>query len=347
MTLRFSSEVFSSVGAFRHYLEASPAIPLIIGENCALHEWSSRCSLDESLFSSPHRRIYFNGVFRVFQVISSYLCERYSFFCRHFSTSEEASNSLANPQVRWIQRTINQPNEEGKKLESFPPIFLHQVFDSKIRVRLIGQRGVVTFQHTGGICRGMVDWFLYLYFRTQHQFENPRTHLFAVSKQFVNGGGEEATLLQSMIVRNGKLLGLRFGTQSPKSRKLRVPRLKYTVADWNRSTPTVLITAFEQLPPGAYRIGVTIHAMALIKVNSNLAYLFDPNQGVLEINGEGVGRVLYSMLNRSLPSNESFSRDNDSYSLMHLVLKIFLACQFCSVLEFIPVAPRHKGGISG
>ncbi|MBI3236554.1 MAG: hypothetical protein HYZ48_02435, partial [Chlamydiales bacterium] len=49
-----------------------------------------------------------------------------------------------------------------------------------------------------GVCRGASEWFFYLYFNTQADFDNPDEQIKAITLEFKKGAGPEATLLQAL-----------------------------------------------------------------------------------------------------------------------------------------------------
>ena len=158
----------------------------------------------------------------------------------------------------------------------------------------------VNFNNDLGICRGMTDWLMYLYLNTKEQFSDPRSHMRALGKQFTSGGGMDPTLIQSLALQKGKLLGLKIGAQRLNSPGVRrSSNIRHRTSHWY-SQREQITQEFQNMPVGAYRAWVPNHATAYIKINANLGYFFDPNNGITEINGSAQGEKLYALVSQSL-----------------------------------------------
>ncbi len=201
-----------------------------------------------------------------------------------------------------ITHAENDPNTEGKIVNETATIPVNRIIDPRVKNRTFCSiREGVRFGHHQGICRGMSNWFVYLYLNTKDQFADPRSHMSALGKLFQDGGGSEATLLQSLYIKKGSLLGLKVGIQPIHSHgTLSTPVLKQATSDWNSSMNPQVATKLQNLPAGVYRTNVPRHAMAYIKINDTLSYFFDPNEGLIEINGKDQGEKLYELLKTSL-----------------------------------------------
>lgn len=200
-----------------------------------------------------------------------------------------------------IKATVNRPDSEGKIVNSTPLISQNRITDPKIEDRTFCSlyKGI-KFNHKKGICRGMSQWFLYLYLKTMHQFSDPRRHMAALGKQFAKGGGTDPVLLQSIHLRKGKLLGMRIGDKSLNSPGNPCGALYHYKFEDYRSKPKLIERALQQLPPGAYEIHLPFHLTSYIKINDNLGFFFEPNYGITEINGSAVGQKLYGLIAKSL-----------------------------------------------
>ncbi len=191
--------------------------------------------------------------------------------------------------VTLLKKTINQPQKGMEDITAHPPIAVSSLTDPRMKKRTFDEPCITFDHHNKGICRGMSDWFNYLYLQTQHLFEHPRDHMIALGNVFIKGGPREAVLLQSLHINKGKLLNVRMGSLQYKKQFVAPyvialkPSLNGTglaVANYNRAIKTI-----ENLPLGSYRLLVPKHACAFIKVSPYLSYFFDPNFGVLEIAG--------------------------------------------------------------
>jgi hypothetical protein len=143
----------------------------------------------------------------------------------------------------------------------------------------------LVFGDLDGQCDGISHWFAHLYFRTQTMFTNPEHHLVSVAKQFSDGAGREAALMQ--LAQNSyhrPILGL---TQW-QSNKLESP------------TAEKVRELFESLKPGLYSV-VTVrkegskcgHRMNFA-VTKDHTYLLDPNYGLIKETPENLSEPLSS-----------------------------------------------------
>ncbi len=199
-----------------------------------------------------------------------------------------------------IKDSVNRPNSEGQIVNQTPLIPESCITDPKVKKKTYCTiyKGI-KFNHNKGICRGMSEWFLYLYLHTKSQFSDPRSHMLALGKQFANGGGMDPTLLQSLNLKKGKLLNMKFGTQAPHTTRCPTPLHKHTPAEW-KSQAGQIVQRLQNLPAGAYGVGLPLHQTAYIKIDDRLGYFFDPNHGITEINGDAVGEKLYELVTASL-----------------------------------------------
>ncbi|MGE0669655.1 MAG: hypothetical protein AB7H48_11060 [Parachlamydiales bacterium] len=201
-----------------------------------------------------------------------------------------------------IKKTANIANDCGIISEA-SPVPASQIVDPKIRAKTFlfstdPNEGEVRFDHANGICRGMSDWFLYLYFKTKHEFSDPRSHMIALGRQFSKGGGVEPVLLQSLNIKNGSLLNLRIGVHDQQLIAGRYPGVelsRYPLNQWENEQDRI-IQELRNLPPGGYKVGVPHHSTAYVKVDDHLSFYFDPNVGIIEISGEEVPRYLHALL---------------------------------------------------
>ena len=194
-----------------------------------------------------------------------------------------------------LQKTENHANDRGI-VGKAQPIPGDQIQDPRVRNRtFLRMNNQVNFRDSG-ICKGISNWFIYLYLKTQHQFSDPRSHMIALGKQFSKGGGIEPTLLHSLYVRNGKLLNMRIGEQQGRvSGQAGRPVCSHTLSDWKDAEDQVL-SELKNLPAGAYSLIVPFHQMAYVKIDAHLGFLLDPNEGIIEISGKEVEEELYAFV---------------------------------------------------
>jgi hypothetical protein len=142
----------------------------------------------------------------------------------------------------------------------------------------------VQFLLAKGICGGIGNWFLCLYFKTLPHFKDkdPQAHLMAITKLFENGAPRQAEMLQLF---NGasedfchSLLG--FEVKEEKDKNLKFIK---TPEDKEKSNQYI-----KDLTPGVYFIHFSqgcgsAHALYYFKINDNLGFLFDPNIGLIKL----------------------------------------------------------------
>ena len=216
-------------------------------------------------------------------------------------------NSFSNEttKVLKVASTLNSPNKNGKIVNEHPSIPESRL-DASVRARTFCSiHKAVKFDHNQGICRGMSYWFLYLYLQTKEQFSDPRAHMAALAKQFKNGGGMDPTLLQSIFLGTGNLLNLKIGTQSAAETDY-TKLFEHTPNEW-RSSSDAIIGQLKTLPVGAYAVGLPKHQTGFIKINDKLGYFFDPNYGVMEIQGHELAEKLYEKVSHTLKETSGSS----------------------------------------
>ena len=210
-----------------------------------------------------------------------------------------------------IKNTTNGPNTQGKIVNETSLIPESHITDSRVKNRTFCRiYNGVKFNHHHGICRGMSNWFLYLYLKTKDQFSDPQSHMAAIGRQFAEGGGMESTLLQSIYLRKGNLLNMKVGTQVAHSPGTFVTSLyKYTPSEWKSSTE-LIVCQLQNMPAGAYEVGLPLHDVTYVKINNRLGFFFDPNHGITEINGDAVGENLYELISKTLRNTGEFSKEH-------------------------------------
>lgn len=221
---------------------------------------------------------------------------------------------------------VNHVHPELKSAVANIAFSKSSVREGRISSRLISNEdtGMVSFVFQG-YCRGLSDWFIYLYLRTRNYFFNSETqeydhkaHFAAIWEEFSGGAKEEAVLLQALRTGKGKLLGLKIGTQpicskwtSPLSHSsVREPSLRIDYSKWvdlrgsYDSADQIAIATkdfnetiseIEKLENGVYFVNNHNHAMVYVKIEKDLGYFFNSSQGIKEINGPQ-GDVLHKLI---------------------------------------------------
>ncbi len=210
---------------------------------------------------------------------------------------------ITGTHLYMIQTMKNQPNKKGDIIRKFEVLPNHELTDPKVIKRTFcTTENPVQFNHLDGICEGICDWFGYLYLKTAKDFVDPRTQMVLIGERFKNGGGADATLLQSLYLRKGKLLNLKIGVQSPYFKTFRgYPQsiIAKTSHQWNANKRNIT-KCLKNLSPGVYKTNLPIHATLYVKINQNLGFFVEPNKGILEIDGNLQGKVLYYLLSETL-----------------------------------------------
>lgn len=309
--MEFNSSVFNSYDSLRTFLKGEEAIQEILSQKNPIYPQLLK-PLHASLpghwkvcqwVTFPPRFIFS----RIFALCASLLkWSGFSLTSKKIKLLSKGLNigfyliSEDPTKILKIRSSQNAPNSSGDLVNQHPPISLSEIPDYRVRKKSHLSKPI-SFDFDGGICRGMVEWFFYLYFQTKDQFQDPRHHMSVLSKQFSHGGGKEAVVLQAINIKKGKVLGLQIGKQ-PCSHPI-APRwwsTELTIPDsiWKNSNaaPTI-IEQFQAFAPNtAYEIWVPRHAIAYIKIHDRLGFFFDPNYGVFEINGIDQGKKLYSLI---------------------------------------------------
>lgn len=230
-------------------------------------------------------------------IVGAKTVRKYAKDCARFFEIGFNVYSQQPTQIFRIKSTINDFNKEGEAVASTPAIPIAAITDPKIKKRAFFNG--IKFDNNQGICRGMSEWFAYLYLNTKDHFDNPRAHMRAIGKQFVNGGGYDPALFQSISFRKGKILGLKAGIQKPRAPE--TPLLCFSTAHWH-SNKQDMVNHLQNLLPGVYKTCVPQHATAYVKVNNNLGFFFDPNVGIIEINGPTQAEKLYELISTTQKS---------------------------------------------
>lgn len=191
----------------------------------------------------------------------------------------------------------NQYSQRAQALAGQPMIPISMVQDERVRNLTYGRK-VLDFSHPHGVCNGMSNFFIYLYFKTQSYFDNPEAHLVKLAKLFQRGAMEEAMISQSLGRVQSKFWELyekealaymspNPSTMDPYNGDLRKSHIKNGIYK-------VCLCNLEQSKK------LTGHAMVLIKLSDTQAYIFDPNHGLIRRTGNGLNAKLFSFFQKHL-----------------------------------------------
>jgi hypothetical protein len=207
-----------------------------------------------------------NGLTAFFHAISTRKCSDH---CRAFKATlktkgidaalkELKAHYIANPN---IEIAVN---------------LLYVYYQKQLADRAQTGVDMVLFYRKEGGCRGESEWFATLFLMTQEAFDGKDigAHLAAVAKQFETGYSSEAALLAT-FTQAQRLLGTHASLQ--KEGLLRPYEL-------DKAEPTCL-AKLRTLDAGIYCVGVPNHRIVYIKVDDREGYLWDPNQGLIDLSG--------------------------------------------------------------
>jgi hypothetical protein len=93
---------------------------------------------------------------------------------------------------------------------------------------------------------------------------------------------------------------------------------------FNHSNAIQEVLSKKNEPVGAYAVGLPQHQTAFVKVDDELGYFFDPNHGIIEIQGPELAEKLYDRVSTTL------LKTGDGADIAHLTFHI----------DFIPVTLR-------
>ena len=144
---------------------------------------------------------------------------------------------------------------------------------SPLRIPFVTQPNFesLNFFHQDGICRGMCLWFIFLYFKTQGRFIDPKQHVRAVGQQFEQGAARQPAFLHSLALAPVYDL-LKLSVQQDNS--------KISAAG---KTQEQILSEIQCRSPGVYGIYTSLHQVVYIKIDDYEQYLFDPNIGCIKI----------------------------------------------------------------
>jgi hypothetical protein len=293
---RFSSEVLSSYSNVRQFFRGQSSIEQLKRESESPqivhgHRWSCwykhtqpllfvyAVFLNRILFVLEHRNAA--------KLAASVAKLKDKIIAKYIARSIQLGPAQeGNPLLLIPTRNLPAPGTED--VSRHPPISYDKIPDRRLQKRTF--RDPVSFNPEKGICRGSSFWFLYLYLQTRPLFTNPQDHAVALGKLFALGAPREAVLLQSLYIKKGKLLNVRVGTlDHPRTRH---PLETISIDNTGKVNAIEGKTKINNLPTGAYFIGLALHACAYIKIDQTLAYFFDPNRGIYEIRGRSQGEQL-------------------------------------------------------
>jgi len=123
-----------------------------------------------------------------------------------------------------------------------------------------------------GLCRGMCDWFCFLYENTKDSFANKpiEYHLKAISSLFKDGSSIEGLLCHLFPTINDIKSCVYFCSHNVNIFAHPIDEKKVK-------------TYLKQIPLGFYHVSFNRHVINLIKASDDSTYIWDPNMGLIKI----------------------------------------------------------------
>jgi hypothetical protein len=155
-----------------------------------------------------------------------------------------------------------------------------EITDREILSLLKKDKKVLEFSFDGGVCRGMCEFFIYLYISLKDEFLKKEDLLLSITKSFENGSRKRSSLLQKFI-HGTKLLNLETDKKLQFFTKNLADGVTRKVFDEK---------VFSDLENGIYEIDLykisgdktSAHACLIIKESHERFYVFDPNIGLFK-----------------------------------------------------------------
>lgn len=213
----------------------------------------------------------------------SFLGRRCVILGKHLSADAVEVALKASTLFPILNRNIHQLTTSDIYLQ--PSIPMSQIKDRQIlEMVAAAKRPRIDFFREGGVCLGSALWFQYLYENTKGLFDSPSKHIHAVAKQFEKGAPLKAALLQSLnnLRENPLETVQRHARIEEDLLHLKVERYYAMIPNaYLKGDCEKAVNILDELPIGAYKIGVPRHALNFIKIHKNLGYIIDPNTGAL------------------------------------------------------------------
>lgn len=267
-TIKFSPHVLSSFKAMSDFLNIDAEMQEIsrggaVSETLAhLRSYSSLLQPDLEAMSKViycHFLVVISGLLQ--GVGATDLSKRCYVHSRHLLDQSQLLSTFRKYRDNFLIPLTNAHRLDTEDFYLHPPLAHPLQRDTSLN-----------FYHSMGICRGICDWFLYLYFKTQANFTSPEEHIKAVGKIFEKGAPRQAAFFQTFTASYALTL-LGFGVQPDVLRFADIAGQIGTTA--NR---------IYHLPPGAYALYLSHkHRMNFIIEPSGERFFIEPNQGCLKV----------------------------------------------------------------
>lgn len=130
-----------------------------------------------------------------------------------------------------------------------------------------------------GVCRGICEWFLYLQKKSISLFPTSEKQLLAIAKLFEKGAPKEAAVIQALpqysTMQKEPFVNF-FFSQTNYITEESLPYVHYSI---------------HSLDEGSYFLYLSDHVLAYIKEGPDLGYLYDPNYGLIKLDGDPSSQI--------------------------------------------------------
>jgi hypothetical protein len=190
----------------------------------------------------------------------------------HLTHSSDRLDTFLDYENDFLCPAVNIHRLDTPDIYLHPPIPSLSLKDKLIQKLIPSSSDEVEVYSIEGVCRGMSYWFLYLFKRTLGLFQDHEEHLKAIAKFFENGATRQAAVLQALPGEN------KWGI--PYDRMCKHPVIKL------QDSPKQKEEKIHGWAEGAYSLRTRNHGMAYIKYRQDLGYVFDPNNGLIRLQGD-------------------------------------------------------------
>lgn len=185
-----------------------------------------------------------------------------------------------------LTRSLNSHQPESADFYLHPSINLRtrKFKDDQVEFSSFSQK---RFLMLDGICQGMCDWLIYLYFHSLPYYldSDPAIHLKSLAQVFENGAPRQSELLQlfGWAEKEVKHFMLGFEVENDKQESQDLLTIKSLKED-----KTKAFSVIKNFPIGVFLISFELdssngHALVYFKINENLGFIFDPNIGLIKL----------------------------------------------------------------
>lgn len=205
-TTIFSAQVLNSIDNLRAYMAGSAAIAQINQQAQApipsaaaklSGRWDVICLEVQSTFLDIYAIFLTATSWVLYGIGATDLYKRCHLASRHAMSSSLFLHHYHRHQERFLIQSLACHRLDTSDVYMHPSLPPGQGGPFELR-NLSGNLLGAEFFHSKGICRGMANWFFYLYYQTQNPFSSMDEHIKAVSQQFEKGAPAEAALLHTL-----------------------------------------------------------------------------------------------------------------------------------------------------